>query len=83
MSNFYKGLMDELDAEQNRTIQEIKERHWEEEREAYQKFGDRKRAVQAACPHDNKRRESDFDYHKREDWTNIFCADCGKLLDRI
>ena len=39
--------------------------------------------AQELCDHDAPVRiEHDFDYHKREDWTETFCTICGKQLSR-
>ena len=83
MSDFYKGLMDELNSEESKAIQEVEEKYWKNRSKVFQEFGDRKRAVQAACPHKRTYKKSDFDYHKREDWTETYCSDCGKMLSRF
>ncbi len=37
---------------------------------------------QAECQHLSVREEDGYDQHKREDWTNVYCLDCGKFVRR-
>lgn len=41
-------------------------------------------AAQEICPHHifPERSGDDYNYHKREDWTNYYCSNCNKLLRR-
>ncbi len=34
------------------------------------------------CTHPTTRKEDTFDYHKREDWTTVYCTVCDKQLER-
>lgn len=83
MSDFYKGLMHELQEEENRAVREIEDDLRRKISEVLKDSSNRKRAVQAACPHERTHTKSDFDYHKREDWTETYCSDCGKMLSRV
>ena len=83
MSNFYKGLMDELKAEENRAVMEIEDELRRQVSKVLADFANRKQAVQAACPHDRTHTKDIFDYPKREDWTETYCSDCGKMLSRV
>ena len=48
MSNFYKGLMDELKAEENRAVMEIEDELRRQVSKVLADFANRKQAVQAA-----------------------------------
>lgn len=54
----------------------------EEEYEAQEARAEAYQRVKKMCPHENTKKEDDFDYHKREDWTIIRCTDCGAQVDR-
>lgn len=41
-----------------------------------------KQIAQEVCTHPKTREESTYDYHKREDWTNVFCCVCDKRVER-
>jgi hypothetical protein len=75
--------MEELTAEEKETVRKIEDDIRRQIREVLENFGNRKRAVQAACPHERTQEKSDFDYHKREDWVETYCSDCGKMLSRV
>ena len=83
MSDFYKGLMEEVKSEENKAIEELEEEYSARKREVFQKFGNRRRAVQAACPHDRTHTRGCFDYHTMVDWEDTYCSDCGKLLSGV
>lgn len=83
MSNFYRGLKDELDAEYTRQLKSLQEFHDQKTGELNQDFRQRYAALQAACPHKNEREDSSFNYHKREECSEIFCEDCGKYLRTV
>jgi len=39
--------------------------------------------IQEVCPHTNVKSMDEFDYHRRENYTDYHCADCGKFLRRV
>lgn len=42
-----------------------------------------RRQMQELCVHPHTKTEHDFDYHKREDWTNEICTVCDKTVRRF
>lgn len=83
MSNFYRGLKDELDAEYTRQIKSLQSLFDQKTLELDEDFRQRYAALQSACPHKNEREDSSFNYHRREEYSEFFCADCGKYLRTV
>ena len=83
MSNFYRGLKDELDAEYTRQLKSLQSFLDQKTLELNEDFHKRYKALQAACSHENETKEVEFDYHHRE-YSEVFhCADCGKYLRTV
>jgi len=47
-----------------------------------QNNGTARRRLQEICVHPEIRKENDYNYHHREDWTNEICCICEKQLRR-
>ena len=61
---------------------ELKKRQQKEYQEALQAAFAFRTKAQETCTHPEKKESQDFDYHKREEWTEVHCTVCGKRLER-
>lgn len=81
--NKYKEQKLILDQQKSKDILGIHREMTEKESCVYDEYRRSLSLLQSECPHRNKNKVTDYDYHHNDETITTFCEDCGARLKRV
>lgn len=80
--NKYRQQKHILEQQKSKDILRIHTETQEKEGCVYEQYSRSLSLLQSECPHVNKKKVTDYDYHNNDETITTFCEDCGAKLKR-